>query len=49
MIDLIQMRKQNFVQWKMNVKKLSRKSENSMMEELKQRMVALLEEVLYPF
>ena len=35
MMDLIQMRKQNFVQWKMNVKKLSRKSGKSMVAELK--------------
>ena len=49
MMDLIQMRKQNFIQWKMNVKRLSRKSRKSMMEELKQRMGVPLEEVLYPF
>ena len=34
---------------KMNVKKLSRKSEQSMVGELKQRMDVPLEEVLYPF
>ena len=33
----------------MNVKKLSRKSEQSMVGELKQRMDVPLEEVLYPF
>ncbi len=49
MMDLIQMRKQNFVQWKMNVKKLSRKSGKSMVAELKQHMGVPLEEVLYPF
>ena len=43
------MRKQNFVQWKMNVKKLSRKSGKSMVAELKQHMGVPLEEVLYPF
>jgi len=43
------MRKQNFIQWKMNEKRLSRKSRKSMMEELKQRMGVPLEEVLYPF
>ena len=45
MMDLIQMRKQNFVQWKMNVKKLSRKSGKSMVAELKQHMGVPLEEV----
>ena len=49
MMDLIQTRKQNFIRWKMNVKKLSRKSEQSMVGELKQRMDVPLEEVLYPF
>ena len=48
-MDLIQMRKQNFIQWKMNAKRLSRKSRKSMMEELKQRMGVPLVEVLYPF
>ena len=43
------MRKQNFIQWKMNVKRLSWKSRKSMMEELKQRMGVPLVEVLYPF
>ena len=41
--------KTNFVQWKMNVKKLSRKSGKSMVAELKQHMGVPLEEVLYPF
>ena len=41
--------KQNFIQWKMNAKRLSRKSRKSMVEELKQRMGAPLAEVLYPF
>ena len=49
MMDLIQMRKQNFIQWKMNVKRLSWKSRKSMVEELKQRMGVPLVEVLYPF
>ena len=39
----------NFIQWKMNAKRLSRKSRKSMMEELKQRMGVPLVEVLYPF
>ena len=43
MMDLIQTRKQNFIRWKMNVKKLSRKSEQSMVGELKQRMDVPLE------
>ena len=41
--------KTEFIRWKMNVKKLSRKSEQSMVGELKQRMDVPLEEVLYPF
>ena len=49
MMDLIRTRKQNFIRWKMNVKKLSKKSEQSMVGELKQRMDVPLEEVLYPF
>ena len=32
------MRKQNFIQWKMNAKRLSWKSRKSMVEELKQRI-----------
>ncbi len=43
------MRKQNFIQWKMNAKRLSRKSGKNMVGVLKQRMGVLLVEVLYPF
>lgn len=48
-MDLIQMRKQNFIQWKMNAKRLSRKSGKNMVGVLKQRMGVLLVEVLYLF
>ena len=49
MMDLIQKRKQNFIQWKINAKILIWKSIKSMVEELKQRMGAPLAEALYPF
>ena len=43
------MRKQNFIQWKMNAKRLSRKSGKNMVGVLKQRMGVLLVEVFVSF